>query len=330
MKLTTGNKQNIFVLGGTGFIGNHLLRMLSVKGVTVKVLSRDSKKNNSSTGNIQFVVGDLQQVDSLIEFFEPGSIVINLAYLSSKSKQENLEAIHNLALACRQVGVARLVHCSTAVVVGSSRDNVITEGTICQPLTEYEKTKLEIENVLIEDLKNEIEIVIVRPTAVFGENGKNLVKLANELLGGSRFEVFFKTVIFSKRKMNLVCVENVAEAIYFLATHKGDISGYYIISDDDGKENNYYDVVRLICKHFNLPRVKIFYLPFQSLLLSVLLKLRRRSNTNLQRIYSSEKLLKLGYKKAVNFQDGIRSFADWYSDSILKENRYRFRENTKR
>lgn len=302
---------------------NHLLRMVSVKGVTVKVLSRDSKKVNPSTGNIRFVVGDLQQVDSLIEFFEPGSIVINLAYLSSKSKQENLEAIHNLALACGQVGVARLVHCSTAVVVGRSRDNIITEDTICQPLTEYEKTKLEIENILIEDLKDETEIVIVRPTAVFGENGKNLVKLANELLGGSRFEVFFKTAIFSKRKMNLVCVENVAEAIYFLATHKGDISGHYIISDDDVKENNYYDVVRLIYKYFNLPRVKIFYLPFQSLLLSVLLKLRRRSNTNPQRIYSSEKLLKLGYKKAVNFQDGIRSFAEWYSDSILKENRYK-------
>lgn len=323
MSSTTVNKLNIFVLGGTGFIGNHLLRMVLAKGLRVKVLSRDSKKVNPSTRNIRFVLGDLQQVDSLIEFFEPGSIVINLAYLSSKSKQENLEAIHNLGLACRQVGVARLVHCSTAVVVGRSRDNIITEDTICQPLTEYEKTKLEIENILIEDLKDETEIVIVRPTAVFGENSKNLVNLANELLGGSRFEPLFKTAIFSKRKMNLVCVENVVEAIYFLTTHKGDISGHYIISDDDVKENNYYDVVRLICKHFNLPRVKIFYLPFQSLLLSVLLKLRRRSNTNPQRIYSSEKLLKLGYKKAVNFQDGIRSFAEWYSDSILKENRNR-------
>ena len=297
--------------------------MVSVKGVTVKVLSRDSKKVNPSTGNIRFVVGDLQQVDSLIEFFEPGSVVINLAYLSSKSKQENLEAIYNLALACRQVGVARLVHCSTAVVVGRSQDNIITEDTICQPLTEYEKTKLDIENILIGDLKDKTEIVIVRPTVVFGENGKNLVKLANELTGGSRFELFIKTAIFSKRKMNFVCVENVAEAIYFLATLKGDISSCYIVSDDDVKGNNYYDVVRLICKHFNLPRVKIFYLPFQSLLLSVLLKLRKRSNTNPQRIYSSEKLLKLGYKKAVNFQDGIRSFAEWYSDSILKENRYR-------
>ena len=323
MSSTTENKLNIFVIGGTGFIGNHLLKMLSVKGVTVKVLSRDSKKVNSSTGNIRFIVGDLQQVDSLVEFFEPGCIVINLAYLSSKSKQENLEAIHNLVLACRQVGVARLVHCSTAVVVGRSRDNIITEDTICQPLTEYEKTKLDIENILIEDLKDETEIVIVRPTVVFGENGKNLVKLANELTGGSRFELFIKTAIFSKRKMNLVCVENVAEAIYFLATLKEDISGCYFVSDDDVKENNYCDIVCLLCKYFNLHQVKIFYLPFQDFLLSFLLKLRRRSNTNPRRIYSSEKLMKLGYKKAVNFQDGIRSFAEWYSDSILRENRYR-------
>ena len=311
------------ITGASGFIGKHLLNYSELHDFKVKTLKRRKTVQFSNLRNVENVTGDLSDIESLYYFLEPGSIVINLAYLSSKSKKENLEAIHNLAIACRQVGVARLVHCSTAVVVGRSRDNIITEDTICQPLTEYEKTKLEIENILIEDLKDETEIVIVRPTAVFGGNSKNLVNLANELLGGSRFEMLFKTAIFSKRKMNLVCVENVVEAIYFLTTHKGDISGHYIISDDDVKENNYYDIVRLICKHFDLPRVKIFYLPFQSLLLSVLLKLRRRSNTNPQRIYSSEKLLKLGYKKAVNFQDGIRSFAEWYSDSILKENRNR-------
>ena len=84
MSSITGNKLNVFVLGGTGFIGNHLLRMLSVKGVTVKVLSRDSKKVNPFTGNIRFVVGDLQQVDSLIEFFEPGSIVIKFKIKTRK------------------------------------------------------------------------------------------------------------------------------------------------------------------------------------------------------------------------------------------------------
>ena len=187
-------------------------------------------------------------------------------------------------------------------------------------MTEYEKTKLEIENILFEGLNNESELVIVRPTAVFGKNGRNLVKLTNELTGSLRLKALLKTALFSKRKMNLVCVENVAHAISFLVCYKGDISGIYIVSDDDDEENNYYDVSRLLCHHLNFNPVRLFCLPFQNFLLSSFLGLLRRSNTNPQRVYSSDKLLKLGYQKAVIFQDGIRHFATWYNDSISKEN----------
>ena len=313
MNSITENKLNIFVLGGTGFIGNHLLRMLSVKGVTVKVLSRDSKKVNLFTGNIRFVVGDLQQVDSLIEFFEPGSIVINLAYLSSKSKQENLEAIHNLALACRQVGVTRLVHCSTAVVVGRSRDNVITEDTICQPLTEYEKTKLEIENVLINSLKGKTEVVIIRPTAVFGRHGKNLIKVADDLLSMPSFITSIKTALFYKRRLNLVCVENVVSAILFLMKINDRMDGErFIVSDDDERENNYYDTINLLANNFGQKPVKAFYMPYRYLILRMLLTASKRSNVNAYRDYSSDKLFSLGFKKSIQFREGIRQFAAWY------------------
>ncbi len=319
MSSITGNKLNIFVLGGTGFIGNHLLRILSVKGVTVKVLSRDSKKVNPSNGNIRFVVGDLKQVDSLIEFFEPGSIVINLAYLSSKSKQENLEAIHNLALACGQVGVARLVHCSTAVVVGRSRDNVITEDTICQPLTEYEKTKLEIENILIDSLKGKTEVVIIRPTAVFGKNGKNLVKLANDFISQPAFITSLKTTLFYKRRLNLVCVENVVSAILFLMQINDRMDEErFIISDDDEKENNYYDIINLLANHFGHKPVKAFYLPYRYHILRMLLIASKRSNVNTHRNYSSNKLFSLGFKKSIQFSEGVRRFATWYQQSMFQ------------
>jgi len=318
VRLTTGNKLNIFVLGGTGFIGNHLLRMLSVKRVTVKVLSRDSKKVNPSIGNIRFVVGDLQNVDSLIEFFKPGSIVINLAYSSSKSKQENLEAIHNLALACRQVGVARLVHCSTAVVVGRSQDNIITEDAICQPLAEYEKTKLEIENILIDSLKGKTEVIIIRPTAVFGRHGKNLNKVANDLISLPPFIASLKTALFYKRRLNLVCVENVVSAILFLMQINDRMDGErFIISDDDERENNYYDIINLLANHFGHKPLKAFYIPYRYHILRMMLTASKRSNVNAHRNYSSEKLFSLGFKKSIQFREGIRRFASWYNKSLL-------------
>lgn len=288
-----------------------------------RILTRHTQLSNKWPENTESFIGDLLDIESLKNFIQLNSIVINLSYLNDKSDEDNIQTAKNIARVCLEKCVNRLVHCSSAAVVGQAREPIIDEETICYPLTSYEKTKHEIENILIERLRGKTEVLILRPTAVFGENGKNLVKLANELTSCSRFKLLLKTAIFSKRKMNLVCVENVAEAIYFLTIYKGDISGHYIISDDDVKMNNYYDVVCLLCKHLSLPQVKIFSIPFQNFLLSVLLKLRRRSNTNPQRIYSSEKLLKLGYTKAVNLQDGIRTFAEWYSTSYLKDRRYK-------
>ena len=73
--------------------------------------------------------------------------------------------------------IKRLIHCSTAVVAGRVNDNIVTEQTECNPRTEYEKTKYQIEQILTQKARNHFPLTILRPTAVFGENGKNLLKL---------------------------------------------------------------------------------------------------------------------------------------------------------
>jgi nucleoside-diphosphate-sugar epimerase len=313
--LAVQNNQTVCILGATGFIGKHLLRIVSESGAVLKVLTRDSTKLNPTDTNVKVVEGDLLQRESINDFFEPGAIVVNLAYLNTQSKTENIEVAHNLVACCIKARVARMVHCSTAVVVGRVSDNIVTENTICYPMTEYEKVKLEIENILLEGLKDISEVVIVRPTAVFGENGKNLRKLTNELINASRMKVFLKTALYSRRKMNLVCVENVAHALLFLAFYKGDPSGIYIVSEDDIESNNYYDVANLLCHQLGLGRIRLFYFPFHYFFLSLFLWLRRLSNINPNRIYSSEKLQELGFKKVINFQDGINRFSEWYKNA---------------
>jgi hypothetical protein len=42
---------------------------------------------------------------------------------------------------------------------------------------EYEKNKLKIEQVFLDISLGKFEMTILRPTAVFGDGGKNLVKL---------------------------------------------------------------------------------------------------------------------------------------------------------
>lgn len=304
----------VCVTGGSGFVGKHLLKILKKdKGIRIKVLSRNAINQLDILGNVQIVKGNLLNLDSLIRFLEPNAIIVNLAYLTNQPKEENLKAMENLSEACKIVSVARLIHCSTSVVVGNVVDDVVTETTVCKPVSEYEITKFEIENLLIRNLKGICPVTIVRPTTIFGEGGKNLLKHAQELITESHFKKIIKTSLYARRRLNLVYVENVATAIWFLARLNANIDGQcFIVSDDDVPENNYQDVMALLSKHFGLRQTFVFPLPFRKLILSILLITTRHTNTNPKRVYSCEKLILAGFKKPVSFEDGVNLFAKWY------------------
>jgi nucleoside-diphosphate-sugar epimerase len=305
---------SICVLGGSGFIGRHLLNKLKrLADVQVKALSHYKKLANSFPDHIQLVKGDVRDLDSLIRFLVPHAIVINLTYLNTASADDNIRAMDNLAKACISVGVARLIHCSTAVVAGNAKDDVITEKTPCLPANIYEKTKLKIENLLLDSLKGKCEVAILRPTAVFGPHGKNGLKLIDDLVNGHPLIRLLKTSLYSRRRMNFVSVINVVDAIIFLAHFSGALNDQcYIVSDDDAEENNYFDVSALLSHHLGLSQVRMVDIPFQSSVLSALLHIIRRTNTNSNRIYSMQKLTELGFTKSVSLHDEIKRVAQWY------------------
>jgi nucleoside-diphosphate-sugar epimerase len=212
-----------------------------------------------------------------------------------------------LATICSQQQVKQLLHISTAVVAGKTAATIVTEETICEPVNDYEKTKLAIEQELIDSLNTKIPLVILRPTAVFGEGGKNLVKLIADLQQDSAFIKWLKLSLYHNRKLNLVAVENVIAAIFFvmqIPTHSP--VEYFIISDDEFEQNNYNTIVNIASQISNQSQSKP--LPLINHVLPFLLKWRQRSQANPKRIYSSEKLTSRGFCKPVLFEDSARAY----------------------
>jgi nucleoside-diphosphate-sugar epimerase len=308
------------IIGGTGFIGKHFCRKLEGElRYTVRILTRHTQLSSKWPANTKPFIGDLLDIESLKNFIRLNSIVINLSYLSDKSDEDNIQAAKNIAEACSEKRISRLVHCSTAMVVGRTKEPIVDENTICFPLTSYEKTKLEIENILIDRLRGKTEVLIVRPTAVFGPEGKNLIKMAKNLTTKAPLITSLKTSLYFKRRMNLVCVENVVAAIIFLTQIQHCLNGeHFIVSDDDVEENNYYDIINSLTRHIGLKPVKAIYIPFRFLILKLLMIALRRSNTNVHRIYSSNKLFRLGYCKSIQFNEAIKNFANWYFNSFTQ------------
>jgi nucleoside-diphosphate-sugar epimerase len=310
----TINMPTICLIGGTGFLGGHLLKMLEQQDrFKVKILSRKPDIQLSHFKNVCLVLGDMLDESSLMSFLEPGSIVVNAAYMTARPHEDNLKGTLNLSDSCDKVGVARLIHVSTAVVVGRASENVITEVSHCKPVTRYEKTKLDIENALLSSLSKKCQITIVRPTEVFGEGGKGLLKLAKALTSGSPLINDLKKSLFYRRRLNLVCVDNVVAAIGFLISTEKDVDRQcFIVSDDEAEENNYYDVVTLLAESLGADRAPRAFFECPPLILSAVLWMAGRSNTNPYRSYSCEKLLRLGFRKPVSFQEGLKRFAGWY------------------
>jgi nucleoside-diphosphate-sugar epimerase len=304
----SSNRTTLVIIGASGFIGEHLLNVLAERNdIEIRVLVHSNRSNKHA--NLSFIEGDLLRPDSLDALLSKNCTVINLAYLV----QGNLDAMTNLAMACARNQVKRLIHCSTAVVVGRAGVDWVTESTLCVPVSEYEQTKLQMEEILLEKAIGKFEITILRPTAVFGPGGKNLLKMANELLTRNLWVNYVKSCLFNRRSMNLVCVGNVVAALVFLVDAEKVDREVFIISDDDSPVNNYRDIEdRLLAnfgKSYFVPRV---FIP--KLCLGALLRLAGKSNINPSIKYSDQKLVRLGFKKPQNLEMAIVAFVAWYKN----------------
>jgi nucleoside-diphosphate-sugar epimerase len=300
----------IAITGATGFIGRHLLARLDQERVTGRVLSR---QEDFTAPGVETVKGDLRESSDVARFMGGCDAIVNLAYASDWSDQEIDSIAGNLAESAISSGVRRFVHVSTAVVVGSCSAEVIDENTLCKPTTVYESRKLRIEEILGRRLKGKVALAILRPTAVFGPGGQNLVKLADDLRGDAEIIRKLRYALLRNRRLNLVSVANVVEAIWFALTANRDFDGdRFIVSDGDDPANNYGDVASFLAPRLGLAVPQAPAAPWLDRELPLLLRVRRRSLSNPSAIFSSRRLHSAGYSPAVAFTEELDRFASWY------------------
>ncbi len=307
--------KDLVVVGANGFIGRHLISSAAPSlGMRLRVLAhRGSPDGLLNKENITVIKGDLLFPETLDTLCGKDATVVNAAYLRQGAPADNLAAVSNLLDACVKARIRRFIHCSTASVFGRVSGDVIDERAACNPVTEYETTKMRIEEIVRERSAGAFESVILRPTAIFGPGGKNLLKLAHDLRSGRRMSNYLKSCLFFRRTMNLVSVHNVAAAIeLFIRAEKIADGEVYIVSDDDSAANNYSYVEERLMKGLGLPAYPLPVVPVPGCFSSFLLRMAGRTNDNPRRVYSCQKLREAGFRKAVSFEDALVDFTDWY------------------
>ena len=186
----------ILLIGGAGFLGSALRRMIAARGLRAIVVGR-SPGVTVGPGERYLVTAAPGQLaanlaDDLV------STVIDLSHAtipnagldgSADMLARNLAAQSaNIALA-RALGAARFVFTSSGgAVYGEGGDGPLTEDTAAHPRSPYGATKLALERQLL--AARDLDAVIVRPSNIYGPGqrpfrGQGLVAtaMANALRG---------------------------------------------------------------------------------------------------------------------------------------------------
>ena len=206
-------KRKILVSGGAGYIGSHVVRMLSDADESVVVLDNLStgfadavlgaELINGDTGDPDLVtrVLDEHDIDTVLHFaahtIVPESVENPLKYYGN-----NTCCTRNLLECCSKSGVKNFIFSSTAAVYGTPDDAYCTEDSILSPINPYGTSKL-MSEMMLRDLghASDMKHVILRyfnvagsdPDGKIGQSTKNatlLIKVAAEVAVGKREQLY--------------------------------------------------------------------------------------------------------------------------------------------
>jgi nucleoside-diphosphate-sugar epimerase len=171
---------SIVILGGSGFIGRQLVRLLTESGETVTVVSR--RPPAAVQQDIRYVRGDIADSASINRYIEGASVVFHLATGSgtawSDFERDFLQGTHNVATACLDYGVSRLIYTSSIAALYLGGRDKIDESTGVDPKPHrrayYSRAKIHAEQILMDfRSKRGLPVVILRPGVVMGPGRLN-------------------------------------------------------------------------------------------------------------------------------------------------------------
>ena len=159
------HKETICLLGGTGFVGQHLVNTLTQQGYQVRVLTRRRERHRALLANpaVTLIETDVHNVDELRRQFTGVDAVINLVGVLNESgskgtgfRRVHVELPEKIVDAALGAGVNRLLHMS-ALNANASEQHCL-----------YLKTKGEGEDRVHAAAEKGLVVTSFQPSVIFG------------------------------------------------------------------------------------------------------------------------------------------------------------------
>jgi len=269
--------------------------------------------------NVELIKGDIRSVDLLNLIFKRNNIEVVLHFAaqshvdnsfgnSFEFTKNNIEGTHALLEAARLAGtVKRFVHVSTDEVYGESSfelDSSNTEhGSLLAPTNPYSATKAGAEMLVMAYGRSYgLPFIITRGNNVYGPNQypeKAIPKFSILAATGQQIPLHGDGLA----TRSYMHVDDAASAFDYIL-HFGLISHIYNIGAHE--ERTVLSVAQDICKILRRD-------PTQSIV-----HVRDRAFNDRRYFIDCSKLLALGWKQQVSWEEGLRKTVEWYSTEDLR------------
>ena len=225
------------VTGACGYKGTVLVPKLLAAGHEVTAFDtmwfgNFLEKTPGDRKGLTCITGDLRDISSLD--LSGYDAIIHLASIANDPCADlnpkltwdvNVLATMQLADRAVRAGVQRFIYASSGSVYGISEEPNVTEDLPLLPLSEYNKTKMCAERVLL-SYSNEMTIQIVRPATVCGLSPRMRLDVAVNLLTMAALDAKKITVFGGKQVRPNIHIDDITDLYIFLLAHP-DATGIF-------------------------------------------------------------------------------------------------------
>ena len=184
--------KKVIIIGGGGYVGSELTRILLEHGYKVVVYDLFIYGNTlPKSENLEIVNGDIRNINLLDKTIKDVDNLIHLACISNDpsfdlnpdlGKSINFDSFEDLVKISKENGIKRFIYASSSSVYGIKSEPNVDETFSLQPLTDYSKFKAMCEEILFKNQSNEFICSCIRPATVCGYSRRQRFDLVVNIL----------------------------------------------------------------------------------------------------------------------------------------------------
>ena len=327
----------IFLTGGTGLVGAHILLKLTESGQKVKALKRKRSsltviknifshyKKTDLLKSIEWIEGDLLDLFSLQEGIKGCNTVIHCAAIVSfnprdfkKMMKINVEGTANIVNICLENNIDKLAYISSIATLNDEKNQVRTEDSFWKESksnSQYAKSKYLSEQEVWRGIEEGLNSIIVNPSVILGPGDwqKGSSQMFEKVWKGLKF--------YSSGSTGYIDVVDVAKCLIKLL-EKEIINERFILNAENKK---YRDIFDSIAENLNKPKPHIKVSPLikeiawriewlKSFITNKSpLITKETANTAMKnKSFSNEKIIKALDYKFIPIEESIKHYSQWF------------------